>query len=831
MLCLATACGGETHIVAMSPDASHSDPADVPSTGGDDANDPHDESDADIIEPPDADEPLDANELPDADEPLPDEGEFDDSEQPLNDESAYTGPRAHFDPRLIQASASSPGSPAQFLAFPFPADHRRNADKTVRLDDFPRPTSVAQTLGDKLLDRYLAPAGGVDGFSLNAAVHVAFDMDLNTSSIPTEADAFLAASAPFKLLDIDPLSPERGTVRPLRWAYTQAEGNYAAKHSLAIAPAWGFPLREGTTYALVITKSGLSGTDGTPLRQPLLLSALLANRTSKPTGLTNVTDTLYQELRAAYAPLRATLHHNGIAIDEVAVATVFTTQNVTKALWRIASHLTNDLRTGAWEPKATWKAATHTANGWCTSTGNTWHKCGAYSTSSTERTNLFHLAATFNGRNYQQGTLPYLLSGGNFRFNASGTPTGFKEENLTLAVTIPETPMPTASGCVPIVEIAHGTGGDAYSGLDDWTAARLAARGIASVGMDQPLHGDRFDIANYSIPSGSLLLTLLSIAAVDILDPDTLLNLLNFNFLNVDSARTSIRQSAIDTMALTHLIEIGGLDVPANFSPTGQKITFCKDEIGFFGHSQGALSGSIAAGVESRIGAWLLSAGGGGLGITILDRKDFGDFPTILGLLFGLKTPNETLTELHVLMTIIQTVVDATDPINYAPFWFRENKIGAPTSQLLTSGMDDTMTPWRSAIGLATAARLSPIAPLIQPLPELDWAGISTLSAPVSGNNPDSTNAFIQWDKGTGTASNSWSGHFTVYNRPEAINASMRFLETYFAPESSDGQPLIERDTNADVRSTPAAMPDAITGPWKSRYIIDPRPARDTSQP
>ena len=76
----------------------------------------------------------------------------------------------------------------------------------------------------------------------------------------------------------------------------------------------------------------------------------------------------------------------------------------------------------------------------------------------------------------------------------------------------------------------------------------------------------------------------------------------------------------------------------------------------------------------------------------------------------------------------------------------------------------------------------------------------------MSGNNATSTNAFIQWDSrdNPGITQENWSGHFLIYDRPEAINASMRFLETFFAPETTDGLPLIERDPAADVKSAPA---------------------------
>ena len=739
---------------------------------------------------------------------------FTDSQKALNDESEETGVRANFSPALIIPSGDKGGTPAQFLAFPFPADHRRNADGTVRFDDFPRPDSLAQTVANKLLDRYLSIEGGVDGFSLNGAVHVSFDGALELSAVPTDPGAFLDADAVFKIIDIDPNSPERGRVRPLRWEWQAQEGSYAAANSLAIAPSWGFPLREANKYALVILKDGLKGADGSDVRQPLLLSALLANRAEKPEGLTDVEDDLYEKLRTSYAPLRETLAYKGIAINDVAVATVFTTQGVTQDLRRIAANMSGDLNRGTWVPKATY--STTDISYWgsiCsrTNAADTWATCSwKWNSSSTAK--LYQLAATFNSRNYQQGTVPYLYEGGNFQFNYQGVPK-YRDETLTLMVTIPEMPITGDDGCIPIVEIAHGTGGDAYSGLGDRTSLRLAGRGIATVGMDQPLHGDRFDVENYQIPSDGIMGLLLQLAGVQAIDSDTLLSLVNFNFLNMDAARSCIRQSAIDTMALTHLIKSGGLDVPAEYSPTGKPITFCKDKIGFFGHSQGALSGAVAAGMEHTVGGWLLSAGGGGLGITILDRKDFGDFPSLLGMLFSLKaSAGETLTEQHILMTIMQTMVDATDPINYAPYWSKELRYGAPTSQLLTSGLNDSETPARSARALSYAANLTPVKPLVADMPELTWAGLTPVNAPMSGNGPDgkTTNAFIQWDASgdyesycSAPDTDCWSGHFLVYHRPEATNASMKFLRTYFDPGTSGTAPLIERDVGADVKASP----------------------------
>jgi hypothetical protein len=77
----------------------------------------------------------------------------------------------------------------------------------------------------------------------------------------------------------------------------------------------------------------------------------------------------------------------------------------------------------------------------------------------------------------QEGEVPYAEEGGRL-----SVPTVVREESLRFVLAIPDEPLP-AGRCWPIVEVAHGTGGDAYSFVGDGTAGRLAARGLASISL------------------------------------------------------------------------------------------------------------------------------------------------------------------------------------------------------------------------------------------------------------------------------------------------------------------------------------------------------------
>lgn len=264
----------------------------------------------------------------------------------------------------------------------------------------------------------------------------------------------------------------------------------------------------------------------------------------------------------------------------------------------------------------------------------------------------------------------------------------------------------------------------------------------------------------------------------------------SFNVINPYSARAIMRQSAADTFSLTRFIE-ASLQVPANKSPTGSAICFDTSRISFFGHSQGGLSGALAAPYESGIDSWVLSGAGGGMSITLMERSDsFVDTQALLTT-FLQPEPGESFTEFHPVVGLIQILIEASDPINYSRFWVSDTRFNAPANLLLTSGELDTAAPHRTASAMAVAARMPIVAPVALPFPAFSVAGLSPATAPVSLNVNGVTAGFLQWADDGQDAS-----HFVIFDRPEAINASMRLLES----ATFDGAAVIERDPNSDAR-------------------------------
>ncbi|HJK97420.1 MAG TPA: hypothetical protein RMF84_09375, partial [Polyangiaceae bacterium LLY-WYZ-14_1] len=365
------------------------------------------------------------------------------------------------------------------------------------------------------------------------------------------------------------------------------------------------------------------------------------------------------------------------------------------------------------------------------------------------------LEAAFPAPVYLEGTVPYAqpAEGGGFARDDAGQPVvpPGSFENLRLVLTLPDEPPAGGASCYPVVVYAHGTTGSAESFVLG-TGARLAARGLAAVGLDQPLHGPRWE--------GSA--------------DEEQLALLSFNFLNPASTRTLQRQSVVDTFTLVRLLE-AGLEVPGNRSPTGEPVCLDGERILFFGHSQGATTGAMAAAFEDRVDAWVLSGAGGGFGISLTERNDrFVDAQSLLQLVLG-PAPGEALDDLHPVIGLLQHALEVTDALVYAPGWSRRPPGSPPASVFVGAGAQDQQVP----VAMATALALAGGLPAVQPLPADATAfrlagGLTDL--PVQGNAGDggrATVGFIRWDDADGPAD-----HRVMFERPEAIEATLTFLES-----------------------------------------------------
>ena len=349
----------------------------------------------------------------------------------------------------------------------------------------------------------------------------------------------------------------------------------------------------------------------------------------------------------------------------------------------------------------------------------------------------------YPGPRFTFGERPYLYSGGEFRFDEAGVPLIEGWDDMRLSVCTPfdlENPPP---GGWPVVIYQHGTGGD-YDGFCNSNryaevASRLGSNRIVGIGIDQPLHGTR---------------TVLNTTAPD---------LAHFNLVNPYASRSNFRQGALDAIYLARALAQQQVVLSTQ---DGESIPLDPDQVMFMGHSQGGITGAIAVPfMGDDIQSAMLSGAGGLLAIAVVHRKDPMDFAELVHGLLALDELEEVY-ELHPVLGLVQQLIDVSDPVNYAPYWFHEpSPIGtAPVPVLASSGIEDAATPYMTALAMAAAARLPAVHPRASQATSLDLRGLADVYSPVVNNAVDwrgepITAAFSQWRNGD---------HFVAFDDPDA---------------------------------------------------------------
>ena len=338
-----------------------------------------------------------------------------------------------------------PAGPS-FYDLPFPHDLRRDADGTVSIARFPFPANP-------LVDQYRAVIEETAGFGIASGVFFKFDGAIDPATLPAGPDASRTPGASAFLINVDPLSPGRGTRVPLWIDFRGAGDAYRDPNLLTLMPVPGHVLDQGTLYAAVVTDD-VRDPLAAPLTAPPVIQRL---RAEAPVGTFEI----------AALPLYQTLWHQlegmeGLSRARIVTATVYRTGVPAAELVAVAG---KRMRPGL-------KHATLYADA-----GTYWVVSGDVSMPQ-----------------FQRGTPPFTAAGsGAFVPNRRGVPVVQRKETVRVLVAVPKetgaiTMPPTGW---PIATCMHGTGGDAFSFIHDNTAVRLAQRGIASISFDQPLHGLR----------------------------------------------------------------------------------------------------------------------------------------------------------------------------------------------------------------------------------------------------------------------------------------------------------------------------------------------------
>ncbi|MEZ4437935.1 MAG: hypothetical protein R3B72_02525 [Polyangiaceae bacterium] len=634
----------------------------------------------------------------------------------------------------VQAIYVVPGSLDElagdsWLDHPWPSNLRR-VDGSPVFAGFPNPKGVA------ILEEYVtASEGMLDGFSPVVGGYFRFAGAIDPESLPADPVASMGERSSVILVDVDPASPEFGQAHPIETSFRAEAGVYTQDNTLRWMPALGFPLRPQTTYAIAVTHHLQSFDGGAIAASPDLLEVL---GEAEPRGATAA-------LAEEYATALDMLESHGARRSALRQLAVFTTSDPTAETRAVAKHLHENVPAPDFITRDPWRVFPETGY-------------------------VEYRAEYGPSPNYQAGTLPFSVygDGGSFNF-VDGSPEVVDTFDARFSLTVPNDPacpMPPAG--YPIVLYAHGTGGSFKSYLSSGIAEDLAKECIASMGVDQIFHGTR---------PGAPPTT-------------TGIELLFFNFQNVEAARTNGRQSAIDEVQRARLFTERQAVIPAAVSHTGEDIRFDPDKVMFMGHSQGGLNGPLYLAVDDSARGGVLSGSGAVIAITLLEKTSptpsIADLvPTVFLALIGDEERAE-LDIFHPAMMLAQSLVDAIDPINYARLTVRDPLPGhSSKSVLMTEGIapdgtGDSYTPPRGTEAQAVAMGLPVQEPVQHPYPQLDWGAPGPITVPPEGlvgnlAGGAASGALAQW------APEGGDGHFVVFDVAAARAQAIAFLKALAA--------------------------------------------------
>lgn len=574
-----------------------------------------------------------------------------------------------------------------------------------------------------LLQRYRTQLKGkLEGFSPAAAGYFSFEGPIDESSFPKDEKSSLDASSTIQLIDTT-----TSARHPVVWKWRAPVGDYyLTTNTLSWAPAHGHPLKPKTQYAVVVTTDA-RGPKGNAAPNEELKKVVAGTSTLN------------------WSAAIAAVGKAGIDKSKIAHLTVFTTQDPVAETIAVAEHARSLPPPKVKELKL--EAEKSTAD-------------------------LDRYEGTYEGSpDYQQGTPPFLTEGGGFVFEG-GKPVKQRDFALRFKLVVPNaTKCPMPEKGYPIALYAHGTTGSWTSFIDEGTADVLVAKCIASMGVDQIFHGTR--------PGAP---------ALDDPNRDSKISLLFFNLENALAARTNGRQSAIDEVARAHLVRTGGLDIPAETSATKAAIKFNPARIGFMGHSQGGLNGPLFLAVDDSARGGVLSGAGSAIAYSLLLKVK--PDPSVAGLIkafLGVTAENaDELGPLHPAMSLIQLIVDPTDPLHYYPAHVKAPFTGrAPKSVLMTEGVapdgsGDNYAPPRTIEAGAVAGGFPLVNPVVRDIPEstkLD--GVAPVTPPVKGNAAmgRATVGIAQF------VPMGYDGHFVMQDNPRARAMTTLFMQSLLNDE------------------------------------------------
>ncbi len=545
----------------------------------------------------------------------------------------------------------------EFYRLPFPNDIRISGGR-VDLSGHPRPE--LDVVGNVIKTLIEQAEADISGFGTHQAGFFRFNEFPDPDSVTISGD-----SPVLSLVNITPESRNYGRRTSLSWSATDGRGSFICNNWLAVRPLWSQAFEHGSTYATIIT-DGIRSRNGDRPVQSDDFTLMMNGREPEDQELVAAWD--------AYAPLRTYLLDVGVPSGTIMAAAVFTIDDPDQPIDGISAALdlldppTND------ELVLCSQGATSPCDDGLDGED---HVRGCF----TESEDHFEIHTTVEIPVFQVGEPPYLEQDGGLLFDDGGVAILQRTEPVCTTITVPKTSSMPAEGW-PVVVYAHGTGGN-FRGHVDELGSELSEMGYATIGYDGVQHGNRRG---------------------DSTDPP---DGLFFNFINPRASHGNVLQGAVDVLSYGRFAEtfsVAGAD-----SPTTGIIRFNPANLVFFGHSQGGTVGSIAAAADHSYAAIVLSGTGGGLLLSLLEKSEPVDIASGISLVL-----QESTSEFHPVLNLIQMYFEQVDPLNYAARIIRQRPEEAAVPSLFqTFGIGDSYTPDRSIEALSGVLGLSILRPVI----------------------------------------------------------------------------------------------------------------------
>lgn len=631
--------------------------------------------------------------------------------------------QVYWDP---QSASTATATDLNFFNLPWPEMTRKNPDGTLKMTGFPNPGGDNCTLsaGDPLVGilintispqvyrQYVIDVAGktAKNFGNNTAIYMRFTGALN-ATLPTPAES-LQSNSPIFLINVDEGASDKthlGERVPVasKVFYTS---RYAPPNTLSVMPYPGFPLKPGTTYAMVVLRS-LKTVNGTDLG---LNDAFELLKGQNPVGAQST------EYKRVFDFLEA----KGVTRTTIAAMTVFTTQDPVKLLKSVAD------RTEQLDITHAKIAVTEVL----------------------DQTTYYRVAGTVKIPIFQRSTPPYLPPINSqlvLQFDPNNTAgelldqpvdtsdsapdTAPRMEEIPFYLAIDKTLLDNATSklTVPLALYGHGTGGSKATPYSNYNTTEVSSvvkellkDGISTFSIDGVMHEDRAHADNLD-PSLSDLVQG---------SPDVLAKLKKvissgtffFNPLNLYAGKGNVMQSGVDYIWLAKVLKNTTLTV------NGKEVGFSPDQIYFFGHSQGGLTGPLLS-LSSHLNALFLSAPGGHLINSLLEKTKPDTTINIKETIRYLVCDTDegvNLTMHHPVLNAMMTFYEEGDPLNYARHIAYEPFDGRSAKHFfMTEGVKDEHAPPGTNEPISTAAFLNQLGPVIE---SYDVLGQSYLAALVA---------------------------------------------------------------------------------------------------